>query len=241
MPTSPVWNSVRRRPPNWEGIREYAAAESAKVIRTVRFCLQEGGMPRFRHGPRERHHVGLPGSSAKPRRLPPSPERVTEPLLIALGLAAGAVLAFFLDPQNGRRRRKLVLARATGAVRRRKRRLTRHAHYEARKMIGVAHAVMHRNRTAPDLDDVGLVHKVESELFRDRTLPKGQISINADRGTVVLRGELEDEQQAIRIERATRKIHGVRDVENLLHKPGMPAPPSHPHPNPNHPTTRPAA
>jgi hypothetical protein len=161
------------------------------------------------------------------------------PLLTALGLAAGAVLECFLDPHSGRRRRKLVRARATAAVHRRKRRLGRHAHYEAGKVIGLAHSVTHRNQTAPDLDDVGLVHKVESELFRDRTLPKGQISINADRGVVVLRGQLDDEQQASRIERATRKVRGVRGVENLLHKPGVPAPPSHPHGN--HPTTRPAA
>jgi BON domain len=75
--------------------------------------------------------------------------------------------------------------------------------------------------------------------YSDRTVPKGQISINADRGIVVLRGELDDSQQIRHIENAARKICGVRDVENLLHKPGVPAPPSRPHPDQR--TTRPAA
>lgn len=82
------------------------------------------------------------------------------------------------------------------------------------------------------MDDVGLVRKVESELFRDRTLPKGQISINADRGIVVLRGQLEDVQLIERIEREVRKVAGVHDVENLLHPPTVPAPASHSHGDP---------
>jgi hypothetical protein len=147
-------------------------------------------------------------------------------------IATGAALEFFLDPRNGRRRRKLVHDRIRGTVRRRTRKLERHAHYEAGKMIGLAHAITHHDRSPDGLDDVGLVHKVESELFRDRTIPKGQISINAERGIVVLRGQLQDQQQIVRIERATRKVAGVRDVENLLHPPGVPAPPSHPHGDP---------
>jgi osmotically-inducible protein OsmY len=70
---------------------------------------------------------------------------------------------------------------------------------------------------------------VASELFRDRTVPKGQISINADGGIVVLRGQIGDEDEIPRIERATRKSRGVRDVENLHHRPGVPVPPRHPH------------
>jgi hypothetical protein len=149
--------------------------------------------------------------------------------------AVGAGVEFFLDPRSGRRRRKLVRDRARGAIRRRRRRVERQAHYEAGKVIGIAHAIAHRGRGARELDDVGLVHKVESELFRDRTIPKGEISINVDRGIVVLRGELADERQIVWTERAVRKVVGVREVENLLHLPGLPAPPSQPHG-----TTRPA-
>jgi BON domain len=147
-------------------------------------------------------------------------------------LALGIALEFFFDPRSGKRRRSLVRDRARGAVRRRRRRIERQAHYEAGKVVGLAHAIAHRDHGTKDLDDVGLVRKVESELFRDRTLPKGQISINADRGIVVLRGQLDDEDEIHRIERATRKIAGVRDVENLLHMPGVAAPASRPHGSP---------
>ena len=146
-------------------------------------------------------------------------------------LAAGIVLEFFLDPHSGRRRRKLVRDRTRSALRRRKRVMERRAHYEAGKVVGLAHAVTHRDHGA-DLDDVGLVRKVESELFRDRTIPKGQISINADRGIVVLRGQLDDPKQIERIEHTVRKVGGVREVENLLHPSSAPAPASHPHGTP---------
>jgi hypothetical protein len=147
----------------------------------------------------------------------------------ALALAAGAALEFFLDPRSGKRRRHLVRDRATAAVRRQARKVDRRTHYEAGKIVGVAHAITHHEHAIPELDDVSLVRKVESELFRDRTIPKGPISINADRGIVVLRGQLEDPHQ---IQRDVRDVAGVRDVENLLHPPGVPAPASHPHGDP---------
>jgi hypothetical protein len=149
------------------------------------------------------------------------------------------VLEFFLDPRSGKRRRRLLRDRTRGAARRGRRRFQRQTHYETGKLVGLAHAIARRNPNAPELDDVSLVRKVESELFRDRSVPKGQISINADRGIVVLRGALDDPDQIHRIEAAVRRIAGVRDVENLLHPSGSPAPPSHPHGN--HPTPRPAA
>jgi len=150
----------------------------------------------------------------------------------AAGLTAGIALEFFLDPRSGTRRRHLVRDRTRAAFRRRARRVERQAHYEAGKIVGLAHTITHHSQSPPEMDDVSLVRKVESELFRDRTLPKGQISINADRGIVVLRGQLEDVQQIDRIEREVRKVAGVHDVENLLHPPTAPAPASHPHGDP---------
>lgn len=73
-------------------------------------------------------------------------------------------------------------------------------------MVGLAHAITHHDHAVPELDDVSLVRKVESELFRDRTIPKGPISINADRGIVVLRGQLDDAQEIDRIEREVRVV-----------------------------------
>ena len=147
-------------------------------------------------------------------------------------MAAGAALEYFLDPRNGRRRRHLVRDRTKAALRRRNRVIRRQTHYEAGKVAGLAHTLTHRDHGPSDLDDVSLVRKVESELFRDRTLPKGEISINADRGIVVLRGQIDDAEEIKRIEHAVSKIAGVRDVENLLHHSSLPAPASQPHGDP---------
>jgi osmotically-inducible protein OsmY len=157
---------------------------------------------------------------------------VRELATVAAALAAGVELEFFLDPRSGKRRRHLVRDRTTAAFRRRARGVERQAHYEAGKVVGLAHAITHRDQAAPELDDVSLVRKVESELFRDRTIPKRRISLNADRGIVVLRGQLEDAQQIQLIERQVRRVSGVRDVENLLHPPAVPAPASRPHGDP---------
>ena len=192
----------------------------------------------IRELPRPRPRAWLLGTRPSLRRGHRDPARLSErsarelAAVAALALAAGAALEFFLDPRSGKRRRHLVRDRATAAVRRQARKVDRRAHYEAGKIVGVAHAITHHAHAIPELDDVSLVRKVESELFRDRTIPKGPISINADRGIVVLRGQLEDPHQIQRIERDVRDIAGVRDVENLLHPPGVPAPPSHPHGDP---------
>lgn len=77
-------------------------------------------------------------------------------------------------------------------------------------------------------DDQTLQQKVETEIFRDPDVPKGDILVNAEHGRVVLRGEIGDAGTASALEAKARTIPGVRDVENLLHAPGTPAPPSEP-------------
>jgi len=192
----------------------------------------------FRELSRLRPRVWLLGMRLPLRRSRRDPGRLRQrsarelAAVAASALAAGAALEFFFDPRSGKRRRHLVRDRTTAAFRRRARKVERQAHYEAGKMVGLAHAITHHDHAVPELDDVSLVRKVESELFRDRTIPKGPISINADRGIVVLRGQLEDAQEIERIEREVRGVAGVRDVENLLHPSGVPAPASRPHGDP---------
>jgi len=82
---------------------------------------------------------------------------------------------------------------------------------------------LHAERVA-SYDDVELVHKVESVVFRDDSLPKGKVSINAENGTVFLRGQVDSPDTIVRVERAVRVVEGVAGVENLLHLPGTPAP-----------------
>jgi osmotically-inducible protein OsmY len=76
-------------------------------------------------------------------------------------------------------------------------------------------------------DDGTLKAKVESELFRDEHEVKGAININAQEGVVQLRGELPSRDLIEALVERTRRIHGVKDVENLLHTPGTEAPMHH--------------
>ena len=75
-----------------------------------------------------------------------------------------------------------------------------------------------------EVDDVTLARKVETEIFRDENVPKGQINVNAEYGKVVLRGELDSEDMIRDLVERARNVEGVRDVENLLHTPDQEVP-----------------
>jgi osmotically-inducible protein OsmY len=117
--------------------------------------------------------------------------------LIAIASAIGGVVYFF-DPLQGAARRAQLQQRLSG-------------------LFGS------RGAAGPPNDET-LAHKVETELFRDDEVPKGQINVNAQDGVVQLRGEVPNEDMIGDLVEKTRSVQGVRDVENLLHTPGQPAP-----------------
>ncbi len=142
-------------------------------------------------------------------------------------LVAGAVglVAFFFDPQNGKRRRKMTVDRALAFFRRRGREGARAARGLAAEAYGAKQKIAHRKEEEkPQPDDVTLAHKVETEIFRDAHVPKGDINVNAENGVVVLRGQVEERDLIAELEAKTRKVQGVQDVRNLLHVPGEEAP-----------------
>ena len=143
----------------------------------------------------------------------------------AAGAATGGATLFFLDSVSGRRRRRHSTDRAAGSLRRTWRRTRASGETRAgAATLGTAKRVRHRSETPRDFDDATLARKVESELFRDPSVPKGQISINAQRGVVQLRGEVPTVGMVTELIERTRRIQGVRDVESLLHLHGVDAP-----------------
>jgi osmotically-inducible protein OsmY len=93
---------------------------------------------------------------------------------------------------------------------------------------GKTQAFLHRHETPkPPPDDVTLAHKVETIVFRDHNVPKGQINVNAEDGVVTLRGEVPDQGMIDSLVARTREVAGVRRVESLLHLPGQSAPMHH--------------
>ncbi len=140
-------------------------------------------------------------------------------LLLAGGV--GYLLGFFFDPESGKRRRNVTRDRALAFFRRSARRsqAVPQALYAARQKV--AHR---REEPKPQPDDVTLARKVETEIFRDPDIPKGQINVDAVDGIVYLRGEVGRPEQVRDLETRTRNVEGVRDVQNLLHTPETPPP-----------------
>jgi osmotically-inducible protein OsmY len=135
--------------------------------------------------------------------------------------AIGAALAYFFDPDNGRRRRKEAIERAAKTFRQ----AGRKGQAVAGQAQGLTEKATHRSeQEKPQPDDVTLARKVESEIFRGADVPKGQINVNVEDGVVYLRGELEQHDLIEDLGVQARKVQGVLGVENLLHVPGEEAP-----------------
>jgi osmotically-inducible protein OsmY len=135
----------------------------------------------------------------------------------------GAVVAFFFDPTSGRGRRAQIAQRVPAFLRRRGRELGRVGRAASAEAYGVKQKATHLREEPKDLNDPALAAKVETILFRDADVPKGQINVNVQDGVVQLRGEVPQPEMITELVERTRSIQGVRDVENLLHLPGTPA------------------
>src|SRR3954468_20851839 len=141
--------------------------------------------------------------------------------LFALAGAIGAALAYFFDPDNGRRRRKLAVDKAGKFARK----AGQQAQGATAQAQGLKEKATHRSeQEKPQPDDVTLARKVESEIFRGADVPKGQINVNVEDGVVYLRGEGEQLDLIQDLAKQARKVQGVLAVENLLHVPGQEAP-----------------
>ena len=141
------------------------------------------------------------------------------------GFLYGMLAAYFLDPQLGRGRRAVTRDRLLARARRTLRRGERAQRYATATAYGKAQAFLHRREVPkPPPDDATLAHKVETIIFRDPGVPKGQIAVNAEDGVVWLRGEVPDQAMLDALVARTREVAGVRRVESLLHLPGQPAP-----------------
>src|SRR3954453_13137919 len=141
--------------------------------------------------------------------------------LFALAGAIGAAIAYFFDPDNVRRRRKLAADKAGKFARK----AGQQAQGATAQAQGLKEKATHRSeQEKPQPDDVTLARKVESEIFRGADVPKGQINVNVEDGVVYLRGELEQPDLIEDLGAQARKVQGVLGVENLLHAPGHEAP-----------------
>jgi osmotically-inducible protein OsmY len=143
---------------------------------------------------------------------------------LLFGGLVGAGLTAFFDPTTGRRRRAVLTDRAAATARRGAERAERAGRGVGARVYGTVQRVQHLQEEPKDFDDVTLARKVETEIFRDADVPKGQIDVNAADGVVQLRGEVPNSDMLADLVEKTRRVQGVRDVESLLHLPGAEAP-----------------
>jgi len=147
-------------------------------------------------------------------------ERRKRLLFLVGGSAAGAALMALFDPVRGKARRARLVSQAGGFARRRARRFGRLGRRVVSDIEGYRDRVTYGRKgdyIAPN--DVTLEQKVESEVMGRSDVPRG-IVVNAEDGVIVLRGQVESEDQIEHVERLVRQVDGVRDVENLLHVKG---------------------
>jgi BON domain len=145
-------------------------------------------------------------------------------MCVASSLTSG-LLVYFMDPERGRRRRHMLRDRFFARLRRLARGLKALWRGAAAETYGVSHRIVHLvPRPSEMTDDETLRQRVESQLFRDRHIPKGHLNINAEHGLVILRGELDSPIEIAQLEDRVRHVPGVRGVQNLLHPHGTPAP-----------------
>jgi osmotically-inducible protein OsmY len=132
-------------------------------------------------------------------------------------MGLGALIAYFFDPQSGRSRRSEARQRIPAMLRRTSAKAEQAGKAASSQATAVKAKAVHRKEAEePQPDDVTLARKVETEIFRDAEVPKGKINVNAENGKVVLRGVVEEPSLIEDLEKRTKKIQGVREVENLL-------------------------
>jgi hypothetical protein len=151
------------------------------------------------------------GQSQNRRRAPMVPLP-----LVWLGAAVGAGLVYFLDPDRGKGRRAQTRDRLAATFRRAGRAAGKRRRLSQGPITGLAARVAGAVSSRESMNDATLTAKVESELFRDAEVPKGRINVNAENGTVILRGVAESRDQIEQLLAQTASIAGVRVARSLL-------------------------
>jgi len=145
-------------------------------------------------------------------------------LLLSVGAALGAIVAFFSDPRSGRRRRAVAGDRTAGFTRRTARRSARKVRVAGAYGVGWSRRARHLREEPKEYDDATLAQKVQTEIFRAADSPKGAVNVNVADGVVQLRGEVQGPGLINELVEKARHVQGVRDVESFLHLPKTPAP-----------------
>jgi osmotically-inducible protein OsmY len=144
--------------------------------------------------------------------------KVTSKKGIAAAGAAGAAGAYFLDPQEGNRRRKVARDRVLGFFRKGTDKVRRQAEYRKSQAEGKVEALKSKARPEKGAaNDQQLAERVKSEIFQPADSPKDKVSVNVEQGVVFLRGEVPKKRDIEKLVKQANSVDGVNGVESLLH------------------------
>jgi hypothetical protein len=146
-------------------------------------------------------------------------------LPVMTGAIVGAAVVYLFDPEKGRARRALLADWLGARARRGWRTVNQISARTGTTAAAFPQRMVQLRSVRPrPADDLTLRDRVESEVFRNPDLPKGQINLDVESGVVTIRGQVENAYQIANVEKAVLKVPGVAGVENLLHVDGTPAP-----------------
>ena len=132
---------------------------------------------------------------------------------LVLGMAAGAAVAYLLDPDRGTRRQKRLRDRMTHGGHVASEFVGRAARDTANRARGIAARTAGRVRS-DEADDVVISERIRAELGRTCSHP-GAIDVNVDQGLTTLTGYVfSDEHDAVIA--AVSGVRGVTAIEDLL-------------------------
>jgi hypothetical protein len=140
-------------------------------------------------------------------------ERQKQSMTLLAGAGIGAALMYFLDPNDGARRRHLVADQATSMMNKRQRQMgkaMRNARNHAQGMFAKTRGRFQHD----DANGEQLLARVRAELGR-QVERVSDVDVVVDGATVTLHGRLPS-PDATRVVEAIERVRGVERVDNRL-------------------------
>jgi hypothetical protein len=129
----------------------------------------------------------------------------------------GAGTAFFLDPQQGKRRRRLIVDRTFGFLRRGRRAAIRKVKFAGGHLQGLLALTRHlRRRSDVATDDRTVEQRIRSDAFRDAGITTSDVEVAVENGIAKLTGSIDNTSLADDLIARVRKVPGVREVSAEL-------------------------
>ena len=137
---------------------------------------------------------------------------------------AGIGVAYFLDPQQGKRRRRVLRARLGRLLRRGARLGVKRARFASGRLAGLVARARHRIvPPARSVDDQTVMQRIRSDALRDVGISTGEVDVEVRDGVAVLRGSVGSRSLADDLVDRVRGVAGVQSVEDALEVAAEPA------------------